>query len=125
MSGEINKMVPDWFYTILDEWGFDYGRGKVVDLSARSSTQIVWADAKGRSFLSSAEERLRLNKSFAELRQLNFYAAEVLDLYYLCNAKSVRAIELKFKLSNRSAGQMLLAAEVGIFMVYNKINIAA
>lgn len=119
------KIVPDWFLQVLKEWAIEYGQGSVIDLSARSATQIIWAGSSGRSFSTTADERKLVNDAYRDLTQLNDIAASVLDFYYLQGRQSVLELELKFKISNRAARQYLSAAQASIYYGYRNLNRAA
>jgi len=118
MQGE-KSCTPDWFIPLLEEWGIEYGRGKVVDLSARSGTQVLWGKGRARKgFNSSDSERALVNKAFEELRKLNEYAAGMIQFVYLSGKrKSMCDVEECYRLSNRAAGQEVSAAES---LMYNE-----
>lgn len=118
MQGE-NSCMPDWFSPLLTEWGIEYGEGKVVDLSARSGTQVLWGSGKRRKGFSTTDnERALVQKAYNELRELNEHAAGLIRFLYLGGSRRY-AIDVQFdyNLSNRAAREEIKAAEG---MMYNE-----
>lgn len=126
MQGE-KSCLPEWFSPLLEEWGREYGAGRVVDLSARSGTQMIWGSGnRGKGFSSTEFERALVNKAFYELRQLNEYAAGLVEFVYLCGrCKSMREVEHEYDLSNRAAGEEVGAAEALLYSEFIRFKRAA
>lgn len=126
MQGE-KGCLPVWFTPLLEEWGREYGAGKVVDLSARSSTQVIWgAGRRGKGFSSTESERAMVNRAFNELRELNEYAAGLIQFVYLRGrSASMREVEAAYDLSNRAAGEEVGAAEALLYSEYIRFKRAA
>lgn len=118
------SVVPNWFNDLLEEWAREYS-GRVVDLRAKSSTQIIWAN-KSASYLYSADERELVNHAFAEMERESPVAGSLIRFYYLCSSRvTMRDVETRFGISNRAAGEQMRAAEMGIYSFYVQLRRAA
>lgn len=118
------SVVPNWFNDLLEEWAREYS-GRVVDLRAKSSTQIIWAN-KSTSYLYSADERALVNQAFAELERESPVAGSLIRFYYLCSSRvTMRDVETRYGMSNRAAGEQMRAAEMGIYSFYVQLRKAA
>lgn len=118
------SVVPNWFNDLLEEWAREYS-GRVVDLRAKSSTQIIWAN-KSASYLYSVDERALVNQAFAELERESPGAGSLIRFYYLCSSRvTMRDVETRYGMSNRAAGEQMRAAEMGIYSFYVQLRKAA
>ncbi len=123
---QVDCCVPDWFVSLLEEWGKEYGAGNVVDLSARSGTQIIWGAKNKKGFCTTELERYQVNAAFRELREYAEYAAGLIEFVYLAGRRrSMRDVELTYNLSNRAAGEEVLAAEALMYSGYIRLRNAA
>lgn len=120
------SVVPDWFVPLLEEWGRDYGAGKIVDLSARSGTQMIWGGRRAKSFTTTELERYQVNAAFTELREYAEYAAGLISFVYLGGVRrSMREVEVSYNLSNRAAGEEVGAAEALMYSGFIRLRKAA
>lgn len=110
-------VYPEWFKDLLREWGIEYS-GMPVDLSAVSCTQVLWSRRSGRTYLFNPDERDAVNSAILLLRDQNAGAAELIEYYFKFGGRSVREVELRYKLSNRAAGEMIAAAIGCVYAVY-------
>lgn len=118
--------LPDWFIPLLEEWGREYGQGKVVDLSARSGTQLIWGSGGKRGFLTTEAERAQVNMAYHELCEYADYGAGLIRYLYLSGKRrSMRDVELFYRLSNRAAGAEVRAAEALMFSEFMRLRKAA
>lgn len=121
-----DSVVPDWFISLLEEWGREYGAGKIVDLSARSGTQIIWGGKRGKGFNTSELERSQINAAYMELREYAEYAAELIEFVYLRGVRcSMRDVELSYGISYRAAREETGAAEALMYSGFVRLKKAA
>jgi len=112
------QLYPEWFPDLIEEWSVEYS-GKAVNLSAKSCTQIIWPRKGGRRFLFQDNERIGANDSFRMLESEGHDAARLLRFFYLSGRpKSIRDIEVEYKMSNRAAYSALDAARACMYLNY-------
>lgn len=125
MQGKVSS-VPEWFHPLLEEWGIEYGKGAVVDLSARSCTQILWKENNSKVFSTTGDDRHRVDIAFKDLREYAEFAAGLIEFVYLGGARrSMREVEVAYKLSNRAAGVEVGAAEALMYSGFMRLLKAA
>ena len=121
---QVEKCLPEWFVPLLGEWAVEYGAGHVVDLRARSGTQVIWGSGRrNKGFASTDFERALVNKAFMELRGLNEHAAGLIEFIYLGKRRrSLRDVEICYHLSNRAAGEEVKAATAMIYYEFARFK---
>ncbi len=106
----ISNFGKEDFQQLLEAWG-SWAAGLGCNLNAVSGTQLLWAKSSRGTMYSEMEMR-NVEKSMLDLQSVDPYLYEIIKYrYYGGEQRSIRVLELRFRISTRKAEEYCLTGE--------------